>query len=435
MVTQRRGGVPWSDLPSACPDARLGTAARVDPYWAGMWSMSTSAAWLSRATAQRQVDMGLLRAGGRTGLNVTPEQARARIAGNARRRRLMTLAAVGMWRTATVQQIAALTGLPSVAGRGSIDRDILWSAGLTEQGVTLSSRRSKLPTLLRPDPRGQWDELAGMLTFAERLAVTGGQPWRWGSQYDRHNVLTTELGLRVAEYAPVATVLGESLAGVDLLLGGTGRSGTGSRSGDMVIVRPDGFKIVVEVTATVTTDFRTKVRRWVDVLTARRQADLGVCFVELAHPDRRDASTEVHRLLRRTVTEAAHAGLDAADARVPELVSVARWQEWFPEPGMVEPAFVGLRAWRPTGQRGDPWEPVDLADQSQLRFIPPTAQDRAATESILANAALLWGTPYWTRAGRTPPDVNQWLLHQSGLSGLTVAPRRVRTQPEADLRW
>lgn len=430
MVTQRTGGVPWTDLVSACPEESHRTANRVDPYWAGMWSMSTTAAWLSRATAERQAGMGLLRVPvSASGLGMSDDEARVRIVGNARRRRLTQLAAIGMWRTATVQQVAALTGQPAIAGRHSVDRDVLWAAGLTEQGVVVTSLRSKLPTLLRPDPRGDWDELAQSLTFAERVSVTGGQPWRWGAQYDRHNVLATELGLRVAEFAPVATVLGESLAGVDLLLGGTGRSGAGSRSGDMVIVRPDGFKIVIEVTATVTSDFREKVRRWANVLTARRQADLGVCFVELAHPDRRDASTEVHRLLRRAVTEAAHSGLDAEDARVPELFSVARWQEWFPEPGRVDPDFTRLRAWRPIGPRGEPWESVDLADPSSLRFRPPTATSRAATEVIVSNAAMLWGTPYWTRVGMPAPDVNSGLLDQAGLSGLVVTPRRPRREP------
>lgn len=388
----------------------------------------------------RQWEAGLLPPAAARPLEVSVSEAMDRIVSDARRRRLAHLAAVGMWRTATLQQVAALTGQPHLLTAHSVDRDLLWASGLIERGIVVTAAHSRLPPLERPDPRGDFDALAERLSFAERVAVTGGQPWKWGSQYDRHNVLTTELGLRIAEFAPVATVFGESLAGVDLLLGGTGRSGAGSRSGDMVIIRPDGFKIVVEVTATVTPDFRTKVRRWASVLTSRRQADLAVCFVEIAHPDRRDTTTEVQRLLRRAVTEAAHAGLDAADARVPELMSVARWQEWFPEPGRVDPGFVRLAAWRPTGPYGNPWEPVDLADPADLRFMAPSSEDRAASEAVVSNARLLLGTPYWTRLGQGhQPDLHREYLGRHDLAGLIATPKRPRNAPDrapkTDVVW
>ena len=45
--------------------------------------------------------------------------------------------------------------------------------------------------------------LSPRLTFPEWVAVTGGQPWSSASQFDRHNLLAAELGLRLLEYADV----------------------------------------------------------------------------------------------------------------------------------------------------------------------------------------------------------------------------------------
>src|SRR5690625_7380734 len=53
------------------------------------------------------------------------------------------------------------------------------------------------------------------LTFAEHLAVTGGQGWDSEHRFDRHNVLTTELALRAAEYCDVATRSEERRVGRD----------------------------------------------------------------------------------------------------------------------------------------------------------------------------------------------------------------------------
>ncbi len=68
-------------------------------------------------------------------------------------------------------------------------------------------------------------------------------------QHSRHNALTVELALRLAEYAQVGTVLGERVGTIDLLAGpGISRDiyDADGRSADAVIVRPDGLRIAIE---------------------------------------------------------------------------------------------------------------------------------------------------------------------------------------------
>ena len=55
------------------------------------------------------------------------------------------------------------------------------------------------------------------MSFAEWQALTAGVGWTRGPQHDRHNILSAELGLRVAEYLDVGAVLGESTSRLDLL--------------------------------------------------------------------------------------------------------------------------------------------------------------------------------------------------------------------------
>jgi hypothetical protein len=70
--------------------------------------------------------------------------------------------------------------------------------------------------LHRPVDNGL-DPISDVLVYADWVAVTGGYPWTRGHQQDRHNLLATELGMRIAELGDVGAVLGESLSRHDLL--------------------------------------------------------------------------------------------------------------------------------------------------------------------------------------------------------------------------
>src|SRR5699024_12495167 len=107
------------------------------------------------------------------------------------------------------------------------------------------------------------------LTFAEHVAVTGGQGWDSAHRFDRHNVLTTELALRVAEFCDVATVLGEKQMGLPALLDAAEINPAQEDLGrklDAGLVRRDGLLIAIETTASVGESFRRKVTKWAQSL-------------------------------------------------------------------------------------------------------------------------------------------------------------------------
>jgi len=261
-----------------------------------------------------------------------------------------------------------------------------------------------------------------MLSYRDLIGVTSGQPWRWGSQHDRHNLLATELALRTAEYTNVAGVFGEQLGFAALLHpeGGANRSG---RAADAVMVRGDGMRIVVEMTSSATDNMTSKIARWVDVLASDKSRGLAVVFVEMPHPDREE---HVNRKLERIIVEATGT-TSAALADVPARMMVARWREWFPDYHQATRSFLSLSAHRPTGRRSGKerlssvWESVSLLDPFDLVFEHP----RDDSLAILENQNLLYGIPYWLRTGDGPvTELDRSIL---ATAGLTAEPKRLLT--------
>lgn len=402
-----------SDLPSRCPDPELRADKRMDPYWAPLWNVGSTAVWLSRTNAERMVAAGVATPNALE-LSRTVEEATLQLAhGTHRNARLAALAALAMWRTATDQQVASIIGSPNIALRTSVDRDVLWGSGLVQRGQFMSGMpRARLPRLLRVSNTNNIDLLASMLSYRDLIGVTSGQPWRWGSQHDRHNLLATELALRVAEFTNVAGVFGEQL-GFAALLHPEGGAKLSGRAADTVMVRGDGMRIAVEMTASATDNMVSKIARWVDVLTSDKSRGLAVMFVEMPHPDR----DEVNRELERQIVKATDT-TSSALANVQGRMMVARWQEWFPGYHQASDSFLSLSAHRPTGRRSGKdrldsvWEPVSLLDPFDLVFEHP----RDDSLAILENQNLLYGIPYWLRTGAGPvSELDRAVLADAGL--------------------
>lgn len=393
------GSVPLSQLPSRCPDEPLRSHHRVDPYWAALWDVGSTAVWVSRSNAERMSSHGLGSARAREVARTVSEATSELAYGPRREARLRVLAAVGMWRTMTVQQVASVVGSASVTHRKSADRDVLWGSGLVQRGRFISGLpRARVPGLLRVCNTTSLQLLASMLSYRDLVGVTSGQPWQWGTQHDRHNLLATELMLRVAEHTPMAGVFGEQLGRVDLLLPGRVSAGSAAsgRAADAVMVRGDGMRVAVEMTATTSSNFPAKIRRWVEALTGDRAGTLAVVFVEIPHPDKPDGADSTHKLEREIV--AACSGMSAVLARVPQRIMVARWREWFPAYGRASEAFLSLSAYRPTGSGGAGarrWEQVAITDPTDLVFEHPGEDAKA----VLSAMQLLFGVPYWLRGG------------------------------------
>ena len=424
---------PFAAMRSRCPDPALRAAVRADPYWGGLWGNSSTATWLSRATAERMQAAGLGRMRASES-RWTREEAMDRIcAARGKQARLAALASVAMWRTVTVEQVASLVGQRRWAARTSTDRDLLWAAGLVHKGRPVSQMKwAALPMLLRPDPDGRFDRLSPGLTYEQWLGVCCGYPWSWGTQQDRHNVLATEIALRVAEWCDVGTVFGELLGKLALLAPTAGLPATSTRSADAVLVRRDGLKIAVEVTATITGDMKKKIGRWVQTLAADTTRSTAVLFLDTGHPDRSgDAAAQA---IRRAVEAASRASMDAVLADVASRICVARWQDWFPAPGLVSRTFPWLPAQRPTGRSDDDsdqrWQPVNLLDPLDMHV----GKDPSAGLASLRNSHLLYGVPHWLRDPAAAPDLSEFLMRQAGSTYRHPMPRTATRRTTANRR-
>lgn len=402
--------------------AGAGVTDRVDPYWGGMWAVGSNAVWLSRRNAERMSAAGLgsPRA---AEVRLSVEQATAALVDGYRGGvRLAALAAVGMWRTLNVGQLASIVGDSRLARPRCADRDVLWASGLTQRGRYLTGfGRDHVPELVRVSNTTDFDGLAARLSYRQWVGVTGGQPWRFGGQFDRHNLIAAEVALRVAELTDAALVMGEQMASISLLAAGLTRvPPRTTRSADAVVVRSDGLRIAVEVTATVTSDFRKKIARWAELLTSDTHRGLAVVFVEASHPDLAAKNVGTH--LAQAVHDASHASMDAVIAKVPERMMVVRYADWFPGPGLVARDFAGLPATRPVGPAGQRWRPVNMLDPFDLVYSRP-APDAGA---VLSNASLLYGVPHWMRTGSCPqlgPVVRSW-------AGVSEEPKRPYSRPD-----
>ena len=396
MSTSTGSPLTLATAPSKVPDKRFSAAARLDPYWGGVWHPGASARWLSRTGAERLADMGL----GDLPAAFTArsrEQAMEEILSHNRPSRLSALGAVGMWRTLTSEQLAALVGRASLATQRSVDADVLWASGLVDRGHFHSSLRNAAGVrLYRPERTGDFDALSTKLPYTDWVGVTGGVGWKWGNQFDRHNVLAAELGLRAAEYTDIACVLGESMSGIAHLSGALNcdLAVSSSRAADGLFVREDGMLVAIEISASVTSNLREKIEHWIEVLVADKSKRLTVLFVECAHPDFASSNGEVHRQLRKMVAKQAHGSMATALAEVPERMLLTRWTDWFPGAGRVTTEFLGLGAVRPTGQQGNRWEKVSLLDPFAFPF---DGGDPSRESAVLNQCRSLFGVPHWMR--------------------------------------
>lgn len=382
------------------------TADRLDPFWGGMWACGSSALWVSRQLAETRAASGLARIPAR--LDMPAQQAADLVAsGKHFGPAMAALGALDQWRTLSAEQMAALTGWPVLGRRDPAVLVALFRLGVIDRGTfaagLLPGASSDRATLYRPSRSDAFDErIAPLLSLEQKVAVSGGMPWDYRRQFDRHNLLSAELGLRVSEFCEVGTVLGEKLSDVSLMLGGAPSGG--GHSADLTIVRADGLRIAVELTASAGPDFRAKVRRWAQLLESRSLASSGlmVLFVEAAPFDGatrwgRSGSTRssVYKAVREVVREFPGSGAD----RVAERVGVVSWAQWFPGPGMATREFTVLEVDRPTGSANDLWQRTGLLD---VVDVPFAAHDPAAMTAVIDNASLLLGTPHWLRRGRRP---------------------------------
>lgn len=428
------------EVASATPDDPHRTALRVDPYWAALWGSGASATWSSRTTATRQQQMGLETLPYR--LRRDPAEAIERIVGTggvAQRKRLAALSAIQLFKVATGGQIASITGLPEL-GADRVPHVIadLYAAGLVDVGLFTGVNGTKSMSrghLYRPSRTDVYETvLRPRMTLAERVITTGAHPFETSAQHDRHGTLAVELALRVAEWCEIGAVLGERLSGIGLLAheGAGYPAQRGVRAAaDATLIRTDGVRLAVEITASASPQLERKVRAWAELLQSRRLRDTGlaVIFVVADRPDSDIRSGLTMRKLRSMVAAATRDYPGDMWDRVASRFFVASWRAWFPEPGRMDRGFLTLQAERPTGiTNATRWEPASALDVLDLPFdyVPDAARPGWDPFAVIHQTSSLLGQPHWLRTS-TPREV---FIEPVKSMGFTSMPIPLPTRPE-----
>lgn len=366
--------VPLSRLRSRAPEG-LRVGGRIDPYWADFWPVGQKASWVGVRRMERQVAGGWARLP--WWLAGRPGRMEGRLSGSGLGVTLRVVGALNMWQELSAEQLAAFTGVGHIAGGRSGLMADLFQLGLVEVGVhadalrrTDISARSNVYRLTRDGTVER--TLDSITTGAERLAVTGGVTERalGGGMHDRHAVVTAELALRVAESSSsVAVVAGETVCRIGDLLG---RPWHPRFTGDAVVVREDGLRVVVETTAS-TSGLDAKLARWTAALAQNplRDSGLVVVFVTAENPN---VDATVRASVRRRTYDAVRRAVRDTPGfpgnRTADRVGVVDWRDWFPAPGVASSWFESLNVWFPSGPPGSPWVMRSLADPFDVEFSP-----------------------------------------------------------------
>ena len=346
------------------------------------------------------------RPGGRHHQPLTQDAAIALL--NKRRSRLITLGTVNLWRAITSQQLAEITGQPGLNSSRSEETALLFDAGQVQRGQFHYAGRSiaKFPEIFRPDPAASEVNLREHLRFSDWMGTSFGGPLMSGHQYNRHNLLATELSLRAAEICPIRSVLGESLAQWPRLFDSKLRPNP-HRSADALWVRNDGLKIAIEITATFTSATVKKIEQLAELLARDSSKSVVVLFVVAQPKD--DHTGDVAKRLRRAIRKSSHSSGARILAEVEKRLVIAKWTDFFPGPGLVSREFVPLRAKRYTAAQDD-WTLVDLLDPYDVPFEGAGSPE---VEETSRNLDAVFGVPWWARTG-PGPDFDALLIERAG---------------------
>ncbi|MEO5315815.1 hypothetical protein PV772_17135 [Pseudarthrobacter sp. CC12] len=422
-------------LPSACTLDGVSTAQRVDPYWDELWVPGSQANWTTAYAERYYRDHG-----GAPGvpprlLMEQDEYLPLLTTNRGRVKRQNAWSVIHAYRTVTAEQLAAFAGCRTFLDHRSAPLAASFASDLIDFGWFPVPRRYSGITpgrniLYRPAATDVFKRLIEpTLTGPESLTVTGGQHWSSGGQYDRHNVLAAELALRASEYLPIGTVMGETFASVDLLLGsGLGKTvkKPDNRRADGVIVRKDGLRIAYEITATASRGLESKVRRWAQALAAHplETSGLVLVFIAAPHPDRKDGKnplTAIRNAIAEVLRDFPGTGSDSPTARI----GVASWDDYFPSRHELSENFFRLEADFAVGngKGAAKWIPRGLLDEQ--KFEPWTETFDA--KAVIDNASLLGATPHWFReAGKDYTQLIGSPMDRAGVSVPHPAPANAK---------
>lgn len=384
-------------LPSRCPDDRFRAANRLDPYWDGVWDVGSHAQWVSAARLRKQqaAHAGWVRPSRMWPTDEGWAFEKLHPSRPMWQRALTVLGVLDSWRTLTFEQLAFVSGVPEVVSERCPLVQVLFAAGLIEVGTSLPAigrrpeRRQMMVRLARTSVFRK--RLEPLMTRQEWLSVTGGVRLQAERFYDRHNVLASEVLARAAEFTTVSGVCGEKLATHDVLgwipagrpvpVHGEGRSADG------LLLRGDGVRVAVEVTATTGASFEKKVASWARLLHECRFEDTGLVVVVLVASNKalsRGPGSKQHlHVARKTITKVTSRIRGVPEDPVARRLLVADWEDWFPSSGAVSRKFLTLRAEYSPGPLSDGMWP-ELSLMSARDVPAPTNEVLRGFEGRLA---------------------------------------------------
>jgi len=310
---------------------------------------------------------------------------------------LSVMAFLAAYHHATASQLCTASGASAATTRTALKK--AYEAGLLKRGRFVAGADIYPTTFLwtiNDGPRlTAW---LRSLTEAQKLAVTCGQPVGAGPNHAKHNMLAVELALRCAEVHPsLQAVFGELLGSPSLLL----PSCTSHIRGDVVLVRADGLRIVLEfVQSSKARDLSEKLARWGHILKGANWNTNGLIVVFVSG-NRANNKGALKDLLREHATALSPEGLrDAAGvlaspgevARARQQIHIASWDDWFPASWRVSSDFAALRT--AFTADGKAWARVDLAHGGKggIPFTPAPDTDWLAPSR---NRAQVAAVPQW----------------------------------------
>jgi hypothetical protein len=229
--------------------------------------------------------------------------------------------------------------------------------------------------------------------------------------------LATELGLRVAEYADrVATVLPESYSRLSQLAGPEAPSGyprpkSSRRAADLTVVRDDGLKIALELTASRGSNLERKVRAYARLFAGGVHGLVVVFVVAPSIDAAAPAPGKVRNLVQRVIEEQVREMPGSSFDPTAHRFGVVSWEDWFPGPGLVSEQFFHLTAQRSLDAGLGRWQAAAFLDEASVTLDPErhgpikVAEDRWLRPVEFAR--LLGSTPHWMRGSPHPAALRE----------------------------
>ncbi|QYJ03101.1 hypothetical protein KUV85_12235 [Nocardioides panacisoli] len=407
-------------------DRRLVTEVALDPYYEIFRSSGRIPSGVDYPTARATA----ARIGARLPRAYAPERARdmpSLLDSNDRAAALNLLGALVCWGALTSNQAAALVGDVRLADPRSrlvatlfVNELVRINSPLPGQGLADAGRAAAMYQL------GYLDAVHAqrhLLTGAEWLAVSGGHDLPSGDGNPRHDVLAAELGLRAAALPSIATVVGPRLSGFSSLVPPLHGCTPPKGGPDLVLVRNDGMRICIELTATTGRAFDKKVERWARLLAEAPMKRTGIVVIFLAAGRlvgmrKKAARWPEHEIYKNLAAAVAKSG----SRDVAERMFAAHWHDWFPAPLTATSDFTTLTAAAPVGHRRA-WAPASVGDVDLYPFTP---EEDVEVCSIVPASAMLGQTPHHirSRVSIDPNRVAARTLHKEAGRPVVLSTRR-----------